>query len=198
MKFYNFIKAAFSFMSHLLFPLRVHNNDVIPKQGKLIICANHLSLMDAFFVMIAVDRPISFLAKDVYASNFILKPFFKLAHAISINTDKTDVSAIRQCFKVLKSDNVLGIFPEGTRIRKGVTAEGKGGTIMMAHRTKTPILYAKIAPSKGKFKFFRKTDLYFGDIVTVEQLGVTNGKGDEYEVAAKVLMKKIYSLGEPI
>ena len=196
MKFYNCVKAVFTFLSHLFFPVRVHNSDIIPKEGKLIVCANHLSLMDAFFIMIAVDRPISFLAKDVYASNFILKPFFKMAHAISINADIADISAIKQCFKVLKSGNVLGIFPEGTRIRKGVTAEGKGGTIMMAHRTGAPIVYARIRPSKGKFKFFRKTDVFFGEVITVDQLGVTDGKGDQYDNAAKSLMKLIYSLGE--
>ena len=96
----------------------------------------------------------------------------------------------------MKNDEILGIFPEGTRIINGKVSNPMPGAVMIAHKTKKPIFYVKIKPSKGKFRLFRKNYVFVGSLIDAAKLGVTNGKGDEYKIASEILMKKIYDLGE--
>ena len=70
------------------------------------------------------------------------------------------------------------------------------GVIMIAHKAKVPVFYAKISPRRGKFRLFVKTDIYIGNSISTQELGVVGGRGSEYKEAAEKLMDKIYKLGE--
>lgn len=197
MSFYKFARGFVRGLSHVFFPVKVHGNkDSIPLEGGLILCANHLSYLDAIFLGLSVKREIRFIGKDKYANAFMLKSIFKWLGAFGINPEKPDLTAIKNCFKVVKSGEVLGIFPEGTRILKGKISNPMPGAVMIAHKTKTPLFYVRIKPKKGVFKLFRKTDVYIGKSVTVEELGVTNGRDNEYKNASVLLMERVYGLGE--
>lgn len=197
MKFYSVAVAFIKVISKIFFPVKVHGdaND-IPQDCGVVLCANHVSFLDAVFLAIVFKRQIRFIGKKKYADKFILKTIFKLLGAFGIDTDKPDITAIKNCFKVIKSNEVLGIFPEGTRIRNGKVSNPMPGTIMIAHKTKAPIFYVKIKPKHTEFKLFCKTDIYIGKTVYVDELGVTDGKGNQYKQASIELVNKIYSLGD--
>ena len=197
MNFYFVAKKFVKLFSYLFFPVRIVGDmSKMPKDSGVVLCANHISYFDAIFLGIAFKRQIRFVGKEKYAKKPILKTLFKLLGAFGIDPDKADITAIRNCFSVVKNGEVLGIFPEGTRIIKGKISNPMPGAVMIAHKTKSPIFYVKIKPSKGTFKLFRKNYLYVGELISVADLGVTSGKGDDYKNASLTLMEKIYSLGE--
>lgn len=195
--FYTVAKYIVKLFSYIFFPYKIIGNiDKMPTDSGILLCANHISYLDAVFLGLASKRKIRFVAKEKYAEMFILKTIFKWLGSFGIDPGKSDLTAIRNCFSVIKNKEVLGIFPEGTRIVKGKVSNPMPGTIMIAHKTKAPIFYMRIVPKKGVFKLFRKTYLYVGECVSVADLGVTNGKGDEYKTASVELMNRIYALGE--
>lgn len=197
MKFYSIAKRFVKFISYIFFPVKVMGDfDQLPENDGVVLCANHLSYMDAVVLGLAFDRQIRFVAKKRYAQMPVLRSVMKWLGAFGIDPEKPDVAALKRCFSVVKNNEILGIFPEGTRIINGKLSNPMPGAVMIAHKTKKPIFYVKIKPSKEKFKLFFKTLVYIGGVVDVSELGVTNGKGDEYKTASELLMKKIYGLGE--
>ena len=197
MNFYSFAKVVIRPVSGIFFPIKVHGDkNLLPDNTGVVLCANHISFLDVIFLALTFKRQIHFVGKDKYAENVILKPLFKWLGSFGINTEKPDIAAIKKCIGVASSGDVLGIFPEGTRILNGKVSNPMPGVIMIAQKAKVPIVYAKIKPRRGKFRLFIKTDVYIGECITTQDLGVTNGRGSEYKEAAERLMKKIYALGE--
>lgn len=197
MSFYAVAKVIVFPVSKLFFPVRLHGDaEKLPRDGGIVLCANHISFLDAIFLGLAFKRKIRFVGKEKYANNFILKYFFKWLGSFGINTEKPDIAAVKKCIEVVKAGGVLGIFPEGTRIINGKVSEPMPGVIMIAHKAQAPIFYARIAPRHGMFRLFSPTDVYVGECVTTAQLGVEKGRGGEYKAASETLMKRIYALGE--
>ncbi len=197
MSFYSVARKAVKCLSYIFYPVKLHGdiNNVCQEKG-VVLCANHISYLDAVFLGISVKNQIHFVAKKKYADMFILKSIFKAVGAFGIDTGKTDLTAIKNCFRVVKENKILGIFPEGTRILNGKISDPMPGAIMIAHKTHAPIFYVKIQPRKKLFRLFVSTDLYVGGFITVDELGVTDGKGNQYKEASVKLLEKIYSLGE--
>ncbi len=197
MTFYSVARKFVKALSYIFFPVTVHGNtEDMPKDSAVVLCANHLSFLDAVFLAIIFKRQIHFVAKKKYAQMFILKHIFKAVGAFGIDTEKADFTALKNCFKTLREHKVLGIFPEGTRVINGKISNPMPGAILIAHKTHSPIFTVRIKPRKDVFKLFVKTDIYIGELISVEALGVTDGKQDQYKQASAQLMDRIYSLGE--
>lgn len=197
MIFYTVARKVAKFISYAFFPMEVCGDvDDIPNDCGIVLCANHVSFLDAVFLAMAFKRQIRFVGKKKYAEKPFLKSIFKWAGAFGIDPDKPDLTSIKNCFKVIRNLEVLGIFPEGTRIINGKVSNPMPGAIMIAHKTKAPIFYARIKPVKGRFRLFRKTYIYVGKVVTIDELGVQSGKGGEYKEASEKLMNLIYGLGK--
>lgn len=197
MNFYSFAKGVIRPIAFIFFPVKVHGDkDALPNDRGIVLCANHISFLDVIFLGLTFKRQIHFVGKEKYAENLILKPLFKHLGSFGINTEKPDIDAIKKCIKVASNGQVLGIFPEGTRILNGKISNPMPGVIMIAQKSKAPIFYARICPKYGKFRLFCKTDVYIGKCVSTAELGVVNGRGSEYKEASKKLMQMVYSLGE--
>lgn len=197
MSLYTIARGFVKGISYVFFPIKYHGDlKSFPSDSGVILCANHLSFLDAVFLGLVTKRHVHFIAKKKYAEMFILKYIIKWLGAFGVDTEKPDIAALRKCFQVVKNNEVLGIFPEGTRVRGGKISNPMPGTTMIAHKTKTPIFYVRIKPRKKYFRLFVPTDVYIGGLITVEQLGVTDGKGTQYKDSSVLLIDKIYDLGE--
>ena len=87
----------------------------IPKEGRIILAGNHVNIMDQCNVIISTKRTIYYMAKKEYFDNKKVAWFFKSAGCIPVDRTKKDEKATTSAIKVLNRDEVLGIFPEGTR-----------------------------------------------------------------------------------
>ena len=115
--------------------------DNIPAEGGLIIAINHLNYLDTPVLFTNPRRPdITALVTTKYQKNTLIKWFTETAEGIWINRDIADFSAIRKASKVLAEGLALGIAPEGTRSKNAKLQKGKPGTIMLAAKTKVPIV----------------------------------------------------------
>ena len=197
MKFYSFALAIVRFFSYVFYPVKVHG-DVrkLPDAGGVILCANHISFLDVIFLGIAFKRQIRFVGKEKYASMPVLRTIFKWCGGFGIDPEKPDIASIKKCIEVPKNGEVLGIFPEGTRILHGKVSTPMPGVSMIASRSKAPIFYARIKPKHGTFRLFSRTDVFVGELVTLEDLAVPGAKGNGYKESSEKLMKLIYGLGE--
>ena len=196
MMFYKICRKLVKAISYIFFPIRVHGKENMINEGRAILCPNHFSYMDPIAVALSVKRHIRFVVKESIFNKPVLKQIFKLIDAHPIKQNKADMAAIKFCLKTLKNEHVLGIFPEGTRVRGSKVVTPKGGPIMIAYKTNSPIIYMRIKPKFKNFIIFCPTDIYISKPITCKELGVENGTNEEFEAAAKVLVDKIYKLGD--
>jgi 1-acyl-sn-glycerol-3-phosphate acyltransferase len=125
--------------------------DEIPREGPVIIAANHASNFDAVvlgsWLIPKIGRRFQWLGKkELFAWPII---GWTAAHGGVHPVDRggADVEAYRLAKRILDEGHVLFVFPEGTRSPDGSLQEGRDGVASLALRTGAPIVPVGIAGS---------------------------------------------------
>ena len=154
----------------LLYPTRVKGKENLKelKKKPAIFAMNHKSNMDAVLLAVNTWEKKYYLAKKELFKNKFVGGILKRLGAVKIDRDGTDLGAIKNCLKILKSNKKLLIFPEGTRVKgEDMTmGEVKHGTAMFAIKAKVPIVPIYIS---RKPKAFHKTVITYGKPFTLEE-----------------------------
>ncbi|MBR3555608.1 MAG: 1-acyl-sn-glycerol-3-phosphate acyltransferase [Oscillospiraceae bacterium] len=169
----------------LLFPLRIHHAERLP-DGPMVICAPHSALVDPILIMemMTIRRYPRFLAKKELFSVPVIGPFLRRIGMIPVDRGKADISSIKEALKILKDKGIIGIFPEGTRVKEEHASQAKTGAVMLASRTGVPILPVWMPRKK---RLFRRIDMVIGEPYS---LPVLRGSA-EYLPYAEELMRRI-------
>ena len=145
----------------LFYRVKILGKENIIKNGKGIVICNHLCKMDVFVVGALYPNKTIFLAKKEWYKNKILSWLLKTMGSIPVDREKPSLTSIKESLQVLKNNQRLGIFPEGTRNTEGnKIQEIKQGTAMFAIKGKaqiTPvIIYEKIKMFKTNYAIVGK------------------------------------------
>lgn len=195
MKLYKWLAPFFRFIMRL----HPHNLERFPKERGLIICANHISAFDVFSIAATAPRQITFIAKKELFSVPILGRIIKGLGAIKIDRGGADVGAIRAAVNQAKDDKAVAIFPQGHRYPEIIpsTTPIKNGAGMIAYHSKCDVLPVYIKTKKGKFRLFKRVDVFYGNVIPYSELGFTNGGTEEYKAASELIFKRINELYTP-
>ncbi|CAN5714125.1 lysophospholipid acyltransferase family protein [soil metagenome] len=130
--------------------VRVEGIANLPRQGPLIVVANHISNADPPLVIGwltgSLGRRLHILAKEA----LFIGPvgwFLRSQGVTPVRAGGSDMEAFRSAKAVLDRGDVLCIFPEGTRSATGALAEPKPGVAMLATRSGVPVLPVGISGS---------------------------------------------------
>lgn len=93
---------------------KIINAEFIPKEGPIILCGNHLNVLDQFPVICATKRVTHWMAKKEYFEGK-LGSFFKATGAICVDRYGDASKSKEEAINYLKKGSAVGIFPEGTR-----------------------------------------------------------------------------------
>lgn len=191
MYFYKIVKALASIIFRIAFRINIRGKNNIPEDGKLILCSNHISLLDPIMLAIAVPRPINFMAKkELFESKILGKLISKLG-AFPVDRDGSDLSAIRISLKTLKEDKVLGIFPEGTRVKEPNLNTVKAGIGLIAIKSKSPVIPIYI---DSKYNIFGKVTIKIGEPIYFDEYHGQKLGTEHYKDISKNIMQSIYLL----
>lgn len=152
---YSIFRPILKLLYLIYYNPKIEGKENIPKKGSMVVCGNHIHLMDQFGVMVSTKRMIHYMAKKEYFdSKFAF--FFKLSGCISVNRQIKDENAKKAAIQLLEEGYAVGIFPEGTRNKtKEKLLPFKYGAVSLASKTNSYILPFGI---KGTYKF-RSKDL---------------------------------------
>lgn len=190
MYFYRFAKGLLYILFKIVYRFEVIGIDNIPDQGRAILCANHISVLDPIILGISIKRPISFMAKKELFNNKIFSKILKMLNAFPVDREGSDLTAIRKSIKVLKEEKILGIFPEGTRVHKIDLESAKPGVALIAHKGKSPIIPVLI---DANYKLFSKVRIYIGNPIFIDDYN-KKLKTEDYKNISKNILKSIYNL----
>lgn len=191
MTLYSFLRTILFVVFRLVFRINVTGIENVPTEGKIIICSNHVSMLDPITVAISVPRRIYFMAKKELFKNIIFGKLLDKLGAFPVDREGADLSAIRNSLKILKSEEALGIFPEGTRSKKEEIDNAKPGIAMISIKGKAPIVPIYI---DTKYKLFKKINIIIGEQIISEEYYNQKFNMEDYKEFSKQVMTKIYSL----
>ena len=185
-KAYNFFRTVLGGLFKFWYNPKIIGAKNIPKEGSILICGNHLHLMDQCSIIISTKRMVHYLAKKEYFDGKFAW-FFKAAGCISVNRSTKDEEAKNHALTLLKQGYAIGIFPEGTRNRtESPLLPLKFGAVSMAIKTDSMIVPFGIS---GTYKF-RSKDLVVKIGVPFKVTNMT------YQEANELLKNKILELIE--
>ncbi len=197
--FYSFIKAIATVLLKILFFAGRKNsksvNEEMPDCG-FIVAANHISMLDPFFIACAMKRQVHYMAKAELFGNKLLAAFLKGINAFPVDRSRADINAVKTSLSILKSGKVLGIFPEGRRVAPNESQSAKLGAVQFAIKTKSPIVPVGVCTKGGVVKLFRKVTVVFGEPIYLNELGYTDTKPETLQKASDLLMEQIRKLAQ--
>ncbi len=129
---YTVLKACAVAVMRLLFRLRHHGRERVPRTGPVLLVSNHSSLLDPPLVGGSTPRPVSFMAKAELFRIPLFGGLIRRLNARPVRREGSDPSALRTALRVLEDGGALLVFPEGTRGPEGVLRPGKAGAGMLA------------------------------------------------------------------
>lgn len=117
--FYDVVACVSRPLLHAIFRLETTGLESLPTRTGFVLAANHHSRFDPWPVALPLyPRPMHFMAA-LELFNPVLGPFLRAAGAFPVRRDGIDSLAYRRAVHLARSGGVVGIFPEGTRRRKG-------------------------------------------------------------------------------
>ncbi len=126
-----------------MYRIKTEGLENVPRKGAAILAANHLSFLDSFFIPLSVKRrTVTYLAKADYFKSWKTSWFFKAAGQISCEREGGSKSeqSLNIALDVLRSGNLLGIYPEGTRSPDGRLYRGRTGVARLALAAGVPVV----------------------------------------------------------
>jgi 1-acyl-sn-glycerol-3-phosphate acyltransferase len=110
----------------------VSGREHVPDRGGVLLFANHTSYADPPIVGPACPRPVNFMAKSELFQIPVLAPFIRRTHAFPVHRGSADQQALRHALRLLKKEEVLLVFPEGTRSPDGRLLSFEAGAAFIA------------------------------------------------------------------
>ncbi|SDZ06529.1 1-acyl-sn-glycerol-3-phosphate acyltransferase [Micromonospora pattaloongensis] len=131
----------------MIFRPQVEGRGHIPGSGPAILASNHLSFSDSIFMPLMVKRKVTFVAKAEYFTGkgikgWLIKQFFVGTGTIPVDRSggRAAQAALDTQLRVLRSGNLAGIYPEGTRSPDGRLYRGKTGVARLALESGAPVI----------------------------------------------------------
>jgi 1-acyl-sn-glycerol-3-phosphate acyltransferase len=112
----------------------------IPRNGPVILAANHRSFLDPFIIGICLSRPVYFVAKRELFERPWQGWLLNALGAFPVRRGESDEEMMATARAVLDRGDPVVIFPEGTRIRAGILGRPKRGAGRLALETGAPIV----------------------------------------------------------
>lgn len=142
--FYKFVRALMWPVQKLLWPTTIigrENFDGV--HGKAILVCNHYSTVDSMIICCNLFKKYNnALVKSEAFKNPVERWFLYKMGCIPVHRGEADMQAVKNVFKVLRRDEKILVFPEGTRNKQGTKKlqQIKPGVAMFSIRMDAPVI----------------------------------------------------------
>jgi 1-acyl-sn-glycerol-3-phosphate acyltransferase len=171
--FYSVLHLLCRILAVVVFDFRCYGREHLV-QGRSLLLSTHQSHFDPLLVGLTLNRRMSQLARHTLFKNRLLAFFIRLLDAIELDRDRSGLAGLRETLSRLKQDEIVLIFPEGTRSKDGAIGQVKAGFLSVARRSQAPLLPMAIT---GAFNVLPRGSL----IPRVHPIQVSIGKAIHFD-----------------
>lgn len=173
----------------IIYFAKVEGIENVPKSGGMIMCGNHRSFNDPIIIAAFSPKRLKFLAKAELFKNKLFAWFLRSLGCVPVDRSGGDLKAMRTCIKILKEDNPLLLFPEGTRSCIHID-DVKPGALLFATKAEVPIIPVGVS----NLKPFKRAKVTFGKPIFYSDYYGKKISSEEYKKLTNALMYEIYNL----
>jgi len=165
----------------------------IPKEGAAILYANHISNADPLVLVCNIKRMVYFMAKEELFKTKIQREFWSRTGVFPVKRGTGDIGAIKKSLEKLKNEEMLCMFPEGTRRLGDNHPEPKPGLALIAIKAKCIVIPAAISAPP---KLFKRIKVKYGKPIDLSEYYGKHLSMDNYTEISKKLMEEVEKLKE--
>ncbi len=123
-----------------LYRCRVEGGEHLPSEGSAMVVTNHKSNVDPIIAGMVLDRPLRYMAKKELFANAASRRLIEALGAFPVDRGAGDRAALMTSLEILRSGEVLLMFPEGKRHADALVHEFLPGAGMIALRSGVPVV----------------------------------------------------------
>ena len=138
--FYYVARVLVRMLFSLLTRWQIKGRENVPRQGPVLVVANHLNLTDPPLLGVSLGREVIFMAKEELFRSRFSAYFIGSFGSFPVHRGRLDREAIRQAQQVLADGVVLVMFPEATRSKSAQLQPAFPGSALIAMHHVVPIL----------------------------------------------------------
>lgn len=185
---YVFFRTILRGFFKLVYRLETVDMDNVPESGAVILCPNHISLLDPPLVGTPLQRKLRFLAKYELFQIPLFGPMIRNLGAFPVKRGGVSKESIRLTQNILAQGDALCIFPEGSR--RKTEGPGQKGAASFALKTGAVVVPVAIV---GNYRPFSKMKLVFGKPIEPHEYSELDQK-HAAEKLTESIMNNIYAL----
>ncbi len=144
-------RVLFNILLTLFTRRQVNGKENVPREGPLIVVANHINAVDPPLLGTSLSRTVVFMAKEELFRSKFTGYFMRRLGTFPVHRGRLDMKCLRQADKTLAQGLALAMFPEGSRSHDGQLQPAFPGSALIAARNSVPILPVGIIGT-GKLK----------------------------------------------
>lgn len=175
----------------IIYRVKIEGLDNVPKDSACIICGNHVHALDAPALMATVNRNINFMAKEELWKSAGFRFMTMCYNVFPVKRGKNDLDAVKTALTILKKNEILGMYPEGTRNGLARGIKPKNGAVNIAIRAGVPIVPFAVI---GDFKPFKKIIYRFGEPMDFSSYKEHAKEKEVVDSLTKQVMDKVVAL----
>lgn len=184
---------------YLIFPYKVTGAENVPEPNgnPVILCANHISIIDPVFLLLSIKRHIYYMAKaELFRGRLSTWFFAKQFGAFPVRRGEGDKDSLNNAERIVREGKMMGIFPEGTRSKTGKLGRAKSGAALIASRTGASVVPVAIKTAGQKVRPFKKTHIIIGKAISKSELHIDDANNPDLRFASRLVMQRIALLME--
>jgi 1-acyl-sn-glycerol-3-phosphate acyltransferase len=142
--YWGFGKTVLAGMTRAVTPIRAYGKERVPRHGGAVLAMNHIGWLDIPVFGTVCPRRIVFLAKVELHRMPGLGQLIRAHGALAVRRGESDREAIRLAREAVRSNDLLGMFVEGTRQRSGEPGKAMPGAAFVAMQEGVPVVPAAV------------------------------------------------------
>ena len=201
-KLYPVAKAILTPIFRASWRFELEGLENVPSTGGAILCPNHTSVLDSFFVPVMLPRQVTYVGKAEYMDDWKTRRLFPSLGMIPIDREGGNAAerALATAQRVIERGQLFGIYPEGTRSRDGRLYRGHTGPARLALRTGAPIIPVgiigsrEVMPADAKFPQLRlPVTIRFGHPIPMNRY---MGRDNDRLILRQIIDEVMYTIRE--
>ena len=146
-------------ISHSIYRLRIYGRENLPETGGALLVANHVTWLDAVFIIISSSRPVRMLAYSDYVRGWGIERLTRTFGVIPVKPSegpKSIMRSLQMARESIKNGELVCIFAEGSLTRTGQLQPFQRGLMKIVEGTGAPVIPVYLDGLWGSvFSYFR-------------------------------------------